>query len=68
MAEITLPEIKLMVDLVRSESPLISPEEINYKICEIWEIYVPLRQIYQILDISFDEDFELENRKLQYYD
>jgi hypothetical protein len=65
--ELEQQEIKLMVDLVKSESPLISPEEINYKICELWEIFVPLHKIYSALGVEFNEDFELESNQIKYY-
>lgn len=66
-SKIKFPEIKLMVTLVKAEKPLISPKEINLRICKIWKIYVPLRQIYKALDLEFDEDFERESNKIKYY-
>lgn len=66
--KITFPEIKLMVTLVKSELPFApSPQKILEKVCERFGIILSLQDIYQALDMNFDEDFERESNKIKYY-
>lgn len=67
MENITFPEIKLMVDLVKKGQSLISPKKIQEKIRKLWGKDVSLQQIYKALDLNFDEDFERESDKIKYY-
>lgn len=59
-----LPEVKLMIDLVREGNSNINSKEIQEKVWNIFRIKLSLQDIHQTLGIGEDEDYELENRKV----
>ena len=66
MNNLEFPEIKLMVNLIKTGCSLISPKNIQEKIRNTWKKDVSLQLIYKTLDYKFNEDFELESRKMEY--
>ena len=64
---------KICIELILLENPIISPENIQKKICETWGRFVPLYTIYKYFggweeqpERKVEEDYEYETRKIAY--
>lgn len=66
-----IQEIKVLIlalklsNFINSKS---SPKYIHSKLNEVFEISISLQDVYTALDLEFEEDFELESRKILYSD